>query len=555
MAQMFSGSVAQIPLSDEYSKRYGPLRRDRQGRSADQIGYVRLGCLSVVYHHVLQYCVDTILRLCCIELIQREYSAVYGRIVMSTIWPQDLGDAKGPKYKRLADTIRSSVEEGSLEVGTKLPPVRELAFQLGITPGTVARAYSILTDEGVLQAEVGRGTFVAVQHKPVLDDVWARQLHVHEVNNPGHISLFSPRIPDVGQVAAIRAALKQVADGPELSFLSYPTRSAYRPVREAVVSWLSELPLGSLSEKDVVLTHGGQSGLMVVMQAVLQGAQPSSQGAQPTVLVEDLSYAGFRRAAELLRARVVGVAMDEYGVIPEALEKAARKFGAMMFCTSPEVHNPTGLYTPLERRQEIVRVAKRHNIQIIEDDCYRIGDPRAPSYRALAPELGWHVSSISKTLTPSLRVGFALAPQARGSDLRRAAEHGYFGLAQPLAALTCILLGDPKTKALARAVQAEMARYVRVAVNALGGFDLTWDDQVPFLWLRLPSGWRSAAFTRAAEAQGVQIRSADEFALRDGRAPNAVRIAVNGHVSLAEFEGAMQRLRALLDNPPEQISV
>ncbi|MEY8840482.1 PLP-dependent aminotransferase family protein, partial [Cribrihabitans sp. XS_ASV171] len=82
-----------------------------------------------------------------------------------------------------------------------------------------------------------------------------------------------------------------------------------------------------------------------------------------------------------------------------------------------------------------------------------------------------------------------------------------------------------------------------------------WDAEVPFVWLRLPAGWRAAAFTRAAEKAGVQIRSADEFALRDGRAPNAVRIAMNGHVPLDIFEAAMLRLRSLLDNPPEQISV
>ena len=467
---------------------------------------------------------------------------------MGTIWPKDFGDAKGPKYKKLAETIRSAIDREDLVVGTKLPPVRELSYELGITPGTVARAYTILTEEGVLQAEVGRGTFVASKQKQVLDDVWARQLHIQEIKNPEHISLFSPRIIDVGQVDAIRKALRQVAAGPDLSFLSYPTRDAYRPVRDAVVSWLSDLPLGSLNEEDVVLTHGGQSGLMVVMQALLKGERP-------TILVEDLSYAGFRRAAELLRARVVGVEMDEYGIVPDALDKVARKTGALVLCTSPEVHNPTGLYTSLERRQEIVRVARRHGIQIIEDDCYRMGDPRAPSYRALAPELGWHVSSISKSLTPSLRVGFALAPEGRGPHLRRVAEHGYFGLAQPLAGVTGILLGDPNTKKLVRTVQKEMARYVRVAVNTLGGFDLTWDDQVPFVWLRLPSGWRSAAFTRAAEAKGVQLRSADEFALRDGRAPNAVRIAINGHVSLQAFEAAMLQLRGLLDNPPEQISV
>ena len=467
---------------------------------------------------------------------------------MGTIWEPDLDGKSGPKYQRVADTIRAAVGDGVLQCGTKLPPVRELAYQLKITPGTVARAYTLLTDEGLLQAEVGRGTFVAEQQSQVMDDVWSRELHLQEAKDPHHVSLFSPRIVDVGQVAALREAMERVARGDPLLFLNYPTRDAYLPVRQAVVQWLEGQALGPLGEADVVLTHGGQNGILTVLQTVLRDPQP-------VILVEDLSDAGFRRAAELLRAKVVGVAMDEYGIVPDSLELAIRKSGAQVLCTSPEVHNPTGLFTPLERRREIVRVAQRHGVQIVEDDCYRMGEAKAPSYRALAPDMTWHVFSISKNLTPALRVGFALAPSGRSQELRRAAEYSYFGLAQPLAEITRILLSDPRTKDLALQVRREMAKYIRVAVNTLGGFELVWNDEVPFLWLKLPAGWRSAAFTRAAEAKGVQIRSADEFALRDGRAPNAVRICVNGHVSLKRFEDAMLRLRALLDNPPEQISV
>lgn len=467
---------------------------------------------------------------------------------MGTIWTKPLGEAKGPKYQKVADTIRKAVADGSLKVGTKLPPVRELAFQLSITPGTVARAYSVLTSEGVLEAEVGRGTFVAEKKRPVPEDVWARELHLEEARNPDHVSLFSPRLADVGQVAAVRSAMRKVAESPPELYLNYPTRDAYLPVREAAAAWLQDQPLGPVSQQDVVLSHGGQHGLYMAMQAILEGERP-------VILVEDLSYAGFRRAAELLRADIGGVAMDEFGLRPDSLELAARKTGAQVLCTSPEVQNPTGLHTPLERRKEIISVCRRYGIQIIEDDCYRMGEARAPSYRALAPDLTWHVTSISKTITPSLRVGFALAAEGRSADLRRVAEHSYFGLSQPLAELTRILLSDPRTRKLAADVRKEMAKYVRVAVNALGGFNLVWDDQVPFLWLRLPGGWRAAAFTRAAEAQGVQLRSADEFALRDGLAPHAVRIAVNGHVPLEVFEDAMLRLRRLLDNPPEQISV
>ncbi len=467
---------------------------------------------------------------------------------MSTIWPDTLVEKTGPKYKRVADTIRLAIKNDTLKIGSKLPPVRALAYQLSITPGTVARAYTILTNEGVLQAEVGRGTFVAEHKTPVLDDVWSRDFHLAELANPDHVSLFSPRLIDVGQVGLIREITRKTADMDAFSLLNYPTRDAYKPVREAALAWLDDLLLGPLKESDIVLTHGGQNAIMTVLQALLTEASP-------VVMVEDLSYAGFRRAAEMLRANVVGIPMDEHGIVPAALETVIRKTGARILCTSPEVHNPTGTFTPLNRRKEILDIANRHGVQIVEDDCYRMGVARAPTYRALAPELGWHVTSISKSLTPALRVGFAIAPVGRAADLRRAAEYSYFGLAQPLAEITRLLLSDPRSRDMVKNVRAEMAKYVRIAVNTLGGYELRWDDQVPFLWLNLPSGWRAAAFTRAAEAKGVQLRSADEFALRDGRAPNAVRIAINGHVTLERFEGAMLALLTLLDNPPEQISV
>ncbi len=467
---------------------------------------------------------------------------------MDTIWPEVLPKAKGPKYTLVADTIRKAIENKTLEVGVKLPPVRELAYRLQITPGTVARAYTILTDEGLLQAEVGRGTFVAPPKSPVLDDVWSRQLHLAESKNDKHVSLFSPRLPDMGQVKLIRECMEKVSKADPWLFMNYPTRDAYAPMRQSVVDWLSDLPLGPLTHDDIVLTHGGQNGLCLVFQTVLSGPKP-------VVLVEDLSYAGFRRAGELMRAEIVGIRMDKWGIDPLAMEHVLRQTSAQAVCVSPEVQNPTGLHTPLERRKEIVEVARRFDLQIIEDDCYRMGDALEPSFRALAPERGWHVSSISKVLTPALRVGFAIAPRERSADLRRSAEYGYFGLAQPLAELTRLLLSDPRTRQIAKDVRKRMGEYVRITVNALGGFDLNWAPDVPFVWLNLPSGWRAAAFSRAAEREGIQVRSADEFALRDGRAPNAVRIAMNGHVTLDQFEDATLRLRALLDNPPEQISV
>ncbi|WP_295311635.1 PLP-dependent aminotransferase family protein [Roseobacter sp.] len=471
---------------------------------------------------------------------------------MGTIWRPEQVEGQGPKYKAVMEMIRRGIESGLLSENDRLPPVRDLAWTLKITPGTVARAYKILTENGTLRAEVGRGTFVAatkpvpLAEAPIEIDVIPHR--AEENGNPFAVSMFSPHLPAVGQDRLIRDMLERIAQDPPSGIMHYPSRSGARPAREAVVRWLTGTPLGAFSQTDIVLSHGGQNGLSLIFQAILRGSKPA-------VLIEELSYPGFRRAAELLRADVIPVAMDAQGVIPEALEEAAKKHDAQIFCTSPEVHNPTGLFTPVTRREALVDVARRNDLQIVEDDCYRMRVDRAPTYRMLAPERGWYVSSLAKTLTPALRIGFAIAPDGRTPDLRRVAEYNCFGLATPLIDLCAMLLAHPRIDRLAAETCRVSGEYVRSAVNILGGYDVSWRPDVPFLWLRLPLGWRSGAFCQAAEAQGVQIRAAEEFVCRDARAPHAVRLAINAGVSLKSFEAAVLRLRQLLDNPPEQLTV
>ncbi|WP_158963823.1 aminotransferase-like domain-containing protein [Chachezhania sediminis] len=470
---------------------------------------------------------------------------------MDTIWTQPLPDAKGPKYTLVADTIRREIEAGRMPPGSKLPPVRDLAYTLGITPGTVARAYSVLTDQGLLVGEVGRGTFVArpkddmLVDRPVEIDVIAHgteHRHDHDVN------LFSPHLPTVGQTGLIRDLFRKFADNPPSGLMHYPSRASSRPAREAVLRFLGGAPIGPASAEDVVLTNGGQNAISLILQAVLMGRRPA-------VLVEELSYPGFRRAAELLRADVVPVKMDAHGIDPRALAAAIRSCDAQILCTSPEVHNPTLICTPLERREQIVEVCRRHDIGILEDDCYGVSQATIPSYRMLAPERSWYVSSISKTITPALRVGFAVAPVGGVAPLRRAAEHGFFGVATPTADLTAMLLSHPRIDGVVDQVRATIGRYVQSAVNILGVYDLSWRSDAPFLWLSLPLGWRAGSFCRAAEAAGVQIRSAEDFAMRSANTPHAVRMAINAGVPMEAFEAALQRLRRLLDEPPERIEV
>lgn len=468
-------------------------------------------------------------------------------IVLDTIQTGFAAHADGPKYRAVCHALRDAVEQGALQVGDRLPPVRELAWQLRITPGTVARAYTILTDEGLLRAEVGRGTFVA--DRSTVETEYANVPLVKYLPQASDITnLYYSRPPDVGQVALLQDAMRCLGQLPAQALLEYPSSERFGPTRAAALRWMADAVLGPATETDVVLSHGGQSGVMMVMQTVLRGPAP-------VVLVEELSYPGFRRAAELARAKVVTVPMDAQGLIPEALDELVQKHDAQLLCTSAEVHNPTSIFTPQSRREAIANVAAKRGLAVMEDDCYRLAPSRAPTYRALLPDLGWYVSSISKTLAPSLRVGFVVAPQSQAAALRRTAEHGFFGLAVPLAMLTADLLTRPETVQTVERLREETARYVRCAVNLLGGFDVSYSEDVPFLWLKLPERWRVGAFVQAAEAAGITLRGAEHFVPRDGIVPQAVRISVNAHIPLEDFERAILRIRHLLDTPPEGLAV
>ncbi|MBP0482015.1 PLP-dependent aminotransferase family protein [Sagittula salina] len=466
---------------------------------------------------------------------------------MDTIKELYGAQAAAPKYRMLAAAVRQGVAEGRLSEGERLPPVRDLAWQLQITPGTVARAYTILTDEGLLRGEVGRGTFVA-DRSALSAEEQSAPLVKYVPQASGVTNLFYSRPPDVGQVDLIRASLGRLTGMPAQALLEYPNSERFSDTRQAALRWMSDAVLGPVDEADVVLSHGGQSGVSMVMQTVLRGPTP-------VVLVEALSYPGFRRAAELCRAKVVTVPMDEQGLIPEALDALTQKHDAQLLCTSAEVHNPTSRFTPQSRREAIADIAARRGLAVLEDDCYRLAPSRAPTYRALLPELGWYVSSVSKSLAPSLRVGFVVAPRRHAAALRRTAEHGFFGLAVPLAWLIADLLARPETWEAVDRLRAATARYVRAAVNLLGGYDVTYSEDVPFLWLRLPEGWRVGAFVQAAEAAGITLRGAEHFVPRDGIVPQAVRISINAHMALDAFEAAITKLRDLLDAPPERLAV
>lgn len=459
-----------------------------------------------------------------------------------TIWKPDLTAYPGPKYLALSRALRESIRSGELAEGAQLPTVRDLAWVLGVTPGTVSRAYALATQEGLLAATVGRGTFVAAR-LPRLGPTQPLLVEREPDQVNGRIDLRAPRLPDVGQTKAMAKALQDSMADLADDWIDYPTQRGELPLRAALCDWLADRNLGKLGLDDIALTAGGQNAISLVLLCCLRGDRP-------VVLTEELAYPGFRHAARLARAEVVGVETDAQGMIPEALEAACRRHGAQVLCLTTEAQNPTTACMTLERRHRIVELARHFDLQIIEDDCYTLAEIELPSLRALATERVWHVGSLSKTISAALRFGYIVCPSGMGATGRLTAQHAFFALAKPVSEICLHLFQSGAAYDIRRKVSEDLDSRIRIMVNHLGRFDLAWQPGLRFGFLNLPMGWRASTFTRMIEAEGVLVRSADEYALIHGRAPQAVRLALAGNIPEERFTLAMEKLAGLLSRPP-----
>jgi DNA-binding transcriptional MocR family regulator len=468
-------------------------------------------------------------------------------IVTDTIWTPDLSQYPGPKYLGLSRALRDAIRHGELAEGAQLPTVRDLAWAVGVTPGTVSRAYQLATQEGLLAATVGRGTFVACstpRFGPTQAIYAERELGYGGTN----VDLRSPQLPSVGQAEIFSAAMQRVAATVSADWLDYSNQRAEAPLRAAVCEWLADRDLGQISAEDIALTYGGQNAVSLILQCCLRGDRP-------VVITEELCYPGFARAARLSRADVVGIEMDGEGIKPDALEAACRRYGPQILCLTTEAQNPTVARMSLARREDIVRVARKFELQIIEDDCYSVADMSLPAIRALAPERTWYVGGISKTVSAALRFGYIACPTGMGEAGRLTAQHSFFALSRPLSDFCLDLFQSGAAKEIRTRVQAEFGDRLQSMVNMLAPYDLRWQKGLTFAWLNLPSDWCASDFTRMAESRAVLVRSADVFALVHGRAPHAVRLALAGGIPRAQFEGGLATLSQLLRNPPLETAV
>ncbi|WP_433318807.1 PLP-dependent aminotransferase family protein [Micromonospora chersina] len=440
-----------------------------------------------------------------------------------TIWEPEGLTGEGPRYLALADAISDDIAAGRLGPGDRLPPQRDLARRLGVTVATVGRAYQVAARRGLLTGEVGRGTFVAsapapppASPNPVLD--------VAAVHPPGHGPVHRAVAPILHRLAADPQAV-----GAE-------DAEAVRH-RVAGARWMAHA--GWWPEPDrVEVTAGGQHGLAAALAALAAPRQ--------VVVTTELTNPGLLAAARLLRVELATVPSDVAGPRPDALDRLCARRRVAALHLHPTLHNPTGLTVPVDRRRELAAVATAHDLVVIEEDPFGALLPDRPPPVAAWHARTVHLSGITKTLAPGLRIGYRYAPPSLAEPLRAAARALAWAPAPLVAEVATQLVLGGHAHQLAAARAAELAGRAALAQELLGA-RVAAPGPAPFAWVRLDRD--AETVTALARRRGIAVAGADEFAARRG-APAGLRVSLS-----ADDRTVRTALRALARLLPDRAAV
>jgi 2-aminoadipate transaminase len=430
-----------------------------------------------------------------------------------------------PLYKQLYRQIRQKILTGALPAGTRLPPERTLANTLGVNRTTVVNAYRDLAAEGLVVGRVGHGTVVQEPPAPSLDMPvrpmsWAVVMEGEDpviadinaiVRRPDAVS-FAHGEPSadiyptevLGALFAEAAALQPAPFG-------YGPVHGYAPLRDAIAGRLSDLGVQA-SAADVLVLAGTQIALYLVSRVLLQPGD--------SVVVEMPSYIKTLGMFESAGVRVLPVPVDEQGLQVEGLGELFARYRPKLLYTIPTFQNPTGATMSEPRRRELLRLAARYQVGIVEDDPYGelwFGQQRVPPLMAMDPG-GYviHVSAFSKSVSPSMRIAWVVAPPAvlerlaaaKGSlDFRAALLNQWV-----LDAFVRRGLYDRHLERVRGVLQRRRdALTAAMAAHLPPGVDWLMPEGGYHLWCRLPRPLRSRRLLAEAAREGVAFIPGDFY--------------------------------------------
>ncbi len=447
----------------------------------------------------------------------------------------------GYLYEHLADELSQAIDRGALRAGDRLPSVRQLAHERSVSVATVLEAYLRLENAGMIEVRPKSGHFVRRRALATAEPraprvcVTPQKVTVGGAYTKILASMRDPELlpfgcatidPSYLPMAALNRTVIQILREIQTVEARYEAAPGLLTLRRQVARRL--VATGAvLGEDDLCTTIGGTEGLSLALRAV---AKPGD-----VLAVESPAYFGILQIIEGLGMRAIEIpAHPRNGLDVDGFEELIKTQPVKAVVVSPTLLNPLGSIMPDDAREQLVRVTKRHDIAVIEDDVYGelvFDGTRPRPLRAFAPGPDSHVllvGSVSKTLAPGYRVGWVAGGRWQDQIVRL--KHGA-SLACPslhgMAVAEFLASGgyDRHLRRLRAALSGNVDRYREaIATTFPDGTRVSQPRGGFVLWVELPQGVDSLQLHEHALRKRIVVAPGPLFSAR-GRFSNFLRIS------------------------------
>ena len=329
--------------------------------------------------------------------------------------------AHTPVYRQVYERLRDAIAGGTLRGGERLPSARSLASQLATARGTIDAAYDLLASQGYIICRGAAGTFVS----PTLADVFkSRRARPNASAPPPRATIPTlsealrpfqmglPALDAFPRKVWSRLATKRARQLP-MGAMHFPDPFGYRPLREAIASYLAIARGFQCDPESIVITSGFQGAVGLITRTLL------SRGDE--VWVEDPGYFIVRRGLANAGAKLTPVPVDNHGM--DVAAGIARSPRARLALVTPAHQSPLGIALDLSRRLTLLAWADKAGAWILEDDYdseFRYDSRPLPALKSLDErDRVLYAGTFSKVLFPGLRLGYVVLPGALLEDFAR----------------------------------------------------------------------------------------------------------------------------------------
>lgn len=472
-------------------------------------------------------------------------------------------DGNGSLHGQLTRALKAAMFGGSVYAGSRLPPTRALARELGVSRNTVLAAYEQLRAEGFLESRVGSGSYVmpplqTTVEQPASGPVEPQSAYARRAREfLDHDRLLRPRQPlpryafhygtPSTNPALTSAWARELSRAAQYTPPNYPTAQGSPALREAVCDYLARRRGVHVVPDDVLIVGGTQQAMALTARALLDEGDE--------VAMEDPQYTAIRTVLKVHGARVVPVPVDAQGMCVDALPVRRPQ----LVCVTPSHQFPMGTVLSLPRRLALLDYARRHDCWIFEDDYdgeFRYDSKPLAALRSLdGDNRVVYIGTFSKTLFPSIRLGYMVVPPQLRGDFVAAKWLDDFGAPTvEQAALASFMADGGFERHLGRTAKTLKERRTALldGLHRLAGDRLEIADSSAGMhlvaWLRGRNREQGDAFIAHARERGLWLASISQYYIEP---PDRAGLLLGyATLSVAEIEQAVALFARCLDEMP-----